>query len=130
MAQLIDLKIEEFDRALTALESVINRDDIAADILRDSALLRFEFTTERTWKTLKEYLAEKGGQEASVPKMTYREALRLRLLTPEETETLLAMVDDRNRLAHDYSESFSKGLFTRVKENYAPLLRKLLNSLR
>lgn len=92
--------------------------------------MRFAFTSGLAWKAVKLYVAEKGGTETLVPKDAYRAAQRMQLLTPEETETALGMVDDRNRLAHDYSEEFARALYRRIKDSYAPLMRQLLERIK
>lgn len=130
MAELKDLKRAEFERAQKALEDVLARTDIDPIIARDSALMRFTFTSEVAWKAVRLFVAEKGGKDALVPKAAYREAQRLGIVSPEETEVLLVMVDDRNRLAHDYSEKFVSALFERLTSRYAQLLRKLCDAIR
>ena len=126
MAELSALKKKEFGKALAALRQALLAEG-ERTVIRDSVLMRFAFTSEIAWKALRLCVSERGGAEALVPKAAWREALRLELISPEETETALKMVDDRNRLAHDYSEEFAEELYARVKNDYEPLLRKALD---
>jgi len=128
MAELIELKKEEFFKALIALQTALAAEGDPA-IIRDSVLMRFSFTSEIAWKAVRLFVAERGGKEALVPKAAWRELRRLELISAEETEVALAMVDDRNRLSHDYSATFAQTLYERVKGKYEPLLRKAADTL-
>lgn len=128
MAELVDQKKEEFFKALLALQTALAaQGDLA--IIRDSVLMRFSFTSEIAWKAVRLFVAERGGKEALVPKAAWRELRRLELISAEETEVALMMVDDRNRLSHDYSEKFAEELYARVKGQYEPLLQKVADAL-
>jgi hypothetical protein len=43
---------------------------------------------------------------------------------------LLAVIDDRNRMVHDYSEQFAEALFGRIKAEYVSAFRALQEQLR
>ena len=101
--------------------------DVDHILVRDSILMRFVFTSEVSWKSIKAYLEEKFALEISVPSDVYRAALKVGMLTAEDTQRCLEMIRDRNRLAHDYSEKFAEGLYARIKNGYAPLLRSIIN---
>jgi len=130
MAELINLKKEEFAKANDALDAVLAVRDLPHDIVRDAAIMRFSFCAELSWKTLKVYLSEKSGAEILVPKAAYREALRADMLSEDEAETCLRMVDDRNRLAHDYNEKFAQKLYARIVDEYVSVLRKIEKGIR
>ena len=51
------------------------------------------------------------------------------LADEEMAETLLAIVDDRNRMVHDYGEKFADELYERVKSTYVQTLRGLLQRM-
>ncbi len=125
--------MEEFSSALSALEKVVNDEEgikIDKTIIRDSAIQRFEFTSELSWKTLKIFLLTEKGVEIGYPKFAYREAQKIGIITPEETQIALDMVSDRNRIAHDYSENFSDILFEKIQKKYVFLLRKIYEQLK
>ncbi len=69
-------------------------------------------------KLLRRILSSHGA-DVSLPKDAVR-AARSADLTDETTASiLLAAIDDRNRMVHDYSEGFSEALFARVRtENF------------
>ena len=44
-------------------------------------------------------------------------------------EIKVRILDDRNRMVHDYSKDYSEKLFNRIKESYAPAFQELLKHL-
>jgi|SRR3989344_9318716 len=130
MAELTTLKIREFEKAHASLKESLGESDIKKSIMRDSSLLRFTLTVELATKALRMVLFDRFGIDALVPKTAYREARRVELLDENQTEICLRMVDDRNRMVHDYSEEFAHALFERVQCEYFPLFGTLLERLR
>ena len=129
LTELTILKIRDFERALVALqESLASPHDDRA-IVRDSSLLRFGLTYELATKALRLVLFDRFGIDEAGPKTIYREARRVSLLDERQTETALNMVDNRNRMIHDYSEEFSNELFARIEKEYAQLFVSLQECL-
>jgi len=123
MDQTLILKLEQYGKALNSLKEVLTGPENS--IVRDSAIKRFEFTYELAWKNAKVFLNSKFGLDVFSPKEVFRELRKNNLLSDEETETLLLMVDERNKIIHTYSEDFSNELYQRIKNNYFGLLVKL-----
>ncbi len=101
MASLLELAVEQFATGLSTLEEALERTDIEPLFLRDASLLRFELVSELATKATKRLLLDRYGVDASAPKTAYREARRVDLITEQDVETFLRMVDDRNRMVHD-----------------------------
>jgi nucleotidyltransferase substrate binding protein (TIGR01987 family) len=78
------------------------------EFVRDSAIQRFAFTFEFSWKTLKTYL-ELQGLEARSPRAAIREAFATGLL-PEDPGWL-AMVELRNLTSHTYEEELAEQVY-------------------
>lgn len=125
MATLLALATEQFEKGLAVLEEAVERTDIEPLFRRDACLLRFELACELAAKVTKRLLEERYGFTAPAPKTAYREARRVGVLNERDTETFLRLVDDRNRMVHDYSEEFSNQLFDRVQSEYLTVLRTL-----
>lgn len=123
------LKQEDFAAALEVLEEIIGRSGLDTDIRRDSTLMRFAFTSEVAWKYLKVFLWDRHGVDIRGSKDAFRGALQYNLINEADTVTCLKMIDDRNRLVHEYNLSFADELFPRVRDNYAPALRRLFDGL-
>ena len=73
-----DIQLTELKRAVSRLKEVLTYPK--SDIIRDSAIQRFEFTVELSWKVLQRYLRSSGYAEHLTPKQTIREAARLGLI--------------------------------------------------
>ena len=127
MDKALVFKLEQFNKALTGLKTAL--DEPENPIIRDSVIKRFEFTYELAWKNAKVYLYQKLGLDVFSPKDVFRELRTNGLISDNEAETLLIMVDERNKIIHTYSENFSNELYQRIKNSYLGLLEKLYQSL-
>lgn len=87
-------------------------------IKRDAIVKRFEYSFELCWKTIKEFLSTNFGSSIMYPKEAFRGLVKLEMISPEETEILIIMVDDRNFTAHTYDEEFINGLVKRLPRYY------------
>jgi len=97
-----------------------------SDVVRDSAIQRFEFTYELSWKTLKAYLEEKGLKELYAPKEVIRSAFQAGLISNDTT--WLDMVETRNETSHIYNEDMAEKVYNKLSA-YLPLIEKLLQKL-
>jgi nucleotidyltransferase substrate binding protein (TIGR01987 family) len=123
MAETLKLKLEDFKQALTTLDKAIKAGK--NEIIRDSVIKRFEYCFELGWKTVKIFLFEKFGSDIFAPKDAFRELLSKQLISPEDTEELLSMVDDRNKVIHTYDESFADEIYKRIINQYFDLMKKI-----
>ncbi|HVN67820.1 MAG TPA: nucleotidyltransferase substrate binding protein [Candidatus Sulfotelmatobacter sp.] len=96
------------------------------DIVRDSAIQRFEFTYELAWKTMKAYLEEKGLKELYSPKEVIRSAFQAGIISNDTT--WLDMVETRNETSHIYNENMAEKVYAKLAA-YLPLIEKLLQKL-
>lgn len=97
---------------------------VAADVKRDAVLLRFQLTAEIMPKMLRRIL-EKRGLDVVLPKDVVRHANAGGIITETAAKVMLAVIDDRNRMVHDYNESFAKELYKRITKTYSPALQSL-----
>ena len=118
-----------FRRAVTALQKALMLEELPEHAERDAVLLRFELAAELMPKALERVLTEEQGLRPSLPKEIVRAARIAEFATEEETLTLLAIIDDRNRMVHDYSEDFSHALEERVRGTYASAFTVLLEKM-
>lgn len=97
------------------------------DIVRDSAIQRFEFTFELAWKSLKAYLEEKkGARDLYFPKDTFRSAFQAGII--DNDPLWLEMVDTRNQTSHIYNEAMAEKVYKKLPA-YLPLFEKLIKEL-
>ncbi|MCX6274356.1 MAG: HI0074 family nucleotidyltransferase substrate-binding subunit [Bacteroidetes bacterium] len=114
----------QYFSALKRLEEVLQIP--ADDIIRDSAIQRFEFTIELAWKCIKLFLEEKKGIVCLAPKDCLRLAFQHGLI--DYDEFWLDMIDMRNMTAHSYDEQISKEIYSELK-NALRRFRKLKEAL-
>ena len=128
MAEVKVRTLENFKKAVTSLGKALKLQQLPEMANRDAVLLRFELAAELMPKVIKRVLAERGAAP-SLPKDIVRTALSGEIINERLASVLLEIIDDRNRMVHDYSEDYSEKLFTRIEERYAPAFRELLNNL-
>ncbi len=95
-------------------------------IVRDSAILRFEIALDLSWKVLKNHLEEVHGILCSSPKGCYREAFKLGIL--EYEDKWLTLVDLRNMTMHTYNEQLAENIYCELPsalELFQALIRKV-----
>ena len=95
------------------------------EYIRDSAIQRFEFTFELTWKNLKAYLEEKGVRVYS-PKDAIKGAFQVGLI--EEDPKWLEMIETRNLTSHVYKEAMAEKVYSSLG-GYIPLIKKLVKDI-
>lgn len=108
------LAVERFEEVLKEKKT---------DIIRDSAVQRFEFTFDLSWKLIKAFLEEEKGIKCVSPKECFREAFRQGLIDYNEFWTKIT--DLRNRAIHTYEEKFADELYKKL-----PKILKLFQQLK
>ena len=101
------------------------------DVVRDSAIQRFEFTFDLAWKTVKTYLGGQKGVVCDSPKDCIREAYAQGLIAYDDA--WLAMTDMRNETVHTYNEEVAEKIYARLPDalqKYQTLLELLKGTLR
>ncbi len=72
--------------------------------IRDSVIQRFEFSVDLFWKCFKDHLEIQHGLKIASPKSVFREACTQNIITKEQLDLLLTMIDDRNNTSYRYDE--------------------------
>ncbi|MDD8018579.1 MAG: HI0074 family nucleotidyltransferase substrate-binding subunit [Bacteroidota bacterium] len=98
-----------YTKSLERLKEILRADKTVAN--RDSAIKRFEFTTELAWKLIQVYLREQRIVCRS-PKECLREAYAFGLI--EDDDRWLQMIDDRNITVHTYNETTADEVYSRL----------------
>jgi len=125
MKNKFDNLFDQLKRAFVKLQEILNEKE--SEIIRDSAIQRFEFTFELAWKTLKVYLEEKkGAKELYFPKDTFRSAFQAGII--DDNPVWLEMVDTRNETSHIYNEAMAEKVYKRLP-SFLPPFKKLLDSI-
>ncbi|MFO7760073.1 MAG: HI0074 family nucleotidyltransferase substrate-binding subunit [Thermodesulfobacteriota bacterium] len=114
-------------QALATLEELLGTNNVSA-VYRDAAIQRFEYTFESVWKAAKVYLSVVEGVEARSPKQVIRACFQIGLLSRQETERALVMVDDRNLTSHTYHEGVAISIYNNLPE-YAEIMERWLTAM-
>ncbi|MGD0261410.1 MAG: nucleotidyltransferase substrate binding protein [Verrucomicrobiota bacterium] len=110
----------EVRNAVARLQEAVAQPESA--IVRDAVIQRFEFSFELVWKALKLYL-ERQGHECGGPRPTLKKAFADGLIvTPEEADLWLQMIEDRNLTSHAYDEALAARIYQHVVRDYSALL--------
>ena len=72
-----------------------------SELERQGLIQAFEFTHELAWKTLKDFLQDRGTIDLHGSKDSTREAFATGLI--EDGETWMSMIQSRNRTTHTYN---------------------------
>src|SRR5438552_3651668 len=94
-----------------------------SDVVRDSAIKRFELCFDLAWKTAKEKLRAENI-ECYSPKSCLSEALRAGFLPAELEKTAQVMLEDRNLSVHTYDSSTADAIYKRLS-GYVPVFKAL-----
>ena len=107
--------VEDFHRALTRFEKILQEEK--TDIVRDSAIKRFEIVFDLAWKTLKAFLEEEHNIACVSPRACFREAFRAGLL--EYDKYWIDMTSARNYTAHTYKEALAEKIYAQLPQTLA-----------
>ena len=106
----IDSQKKQYKKAIEALEEVLKKEK--SDIIRDSAIKRFEFCFDLSWKLIKSFLQEEKGITCNSPKDCFRLAYQNNII--EYDEFWLEITDHRNLAIHTYGEKMANDLFRKL----------------
>lgn len=101
---------KHYQEALLKLEEILKLK--SSEIVRDSAIKRFEVVFDLSWKVIKAFLEEQKGISCFSPKDCFREAFKQGLI--DYDELWLKMTDWRNLTVHTYSEKFANDLYKKL----------------
>ena len=101
---------KQFKNAVARLKEVLQEEK--TDILRDSAIQRFEFAFDLAWKVLKEILEVEYGVACASPKKCFRDAYKQGIITHDDL--WMDMTDWRNAAVHTYNEELADNLYEKL----------------
>ncbi len=103
---------QQFRMALRRFEEIMEEDK--SDIIRDSALQRFEFTIELAWKTMKTCLRWGENVICRSPNACFKEAYKVGWIDYEQR--WIDAMSLRNRIAHVYNEDMAEEIYRQLPE--------------
>ena len=111
-------KYDNFCRALHNLQEGITCEEPYSIVEQTGIVALFEICFEQAWKLMKELLEWHGRFERKTgsPRLIIKEAYQSGLIADEEI--WLQILDERNVLAHHYSDEESLEMIRNVKASY------------
>ena len=102
----------DFARATTRLEEVLALPK--DEIVRDSAIQRFEISFELCWKYLKAHLEEEHNASCTSPRTCFRAAFKNGII--EDDPFWIDLTVLRNYTVHTYNEQLADYVYGRLAE--------------
>lgn len=119
-------RFSNFEKALLFLQAGCSQKKWSQ--LEEAGIVQaFEFTFELAWKTLKDYLQQKG-LKSNFPRDVIKDAFQMAII--EDGTTWIKMLDKRNELSHTYNEAQAKKALYVIKDEYFPPLLQLYHYLK
>ena len=122
-----------FSKAFKQLEdAVILSNDRPLSKLEEQGMIQaFEYTHELAWKTMKDFLQDKGNNALFGSKDVTRAAFKLGLI--ENGNVWMDMIKSRNQTSHTYNEEVAVEIVNNIINHYFKnfiLLHEKLNLLK
>ena len=119
-----DKILKDFQKAVKKLEEVLKLKK--TEIVRDSAIKRFELCFDLAWKSVKNF-ARENGIECYSPRECFKIAFQLRLI--EHDKKWPQMVKDRNLTTHLYKEEQADKIYQKLP-GYLGMFKSLLSQIK
>ncbi|CCQ98331.1 conserved hypothetical protein [[Clostridium] ultunense Esp] len=118
-------RYQNFEKAFKNLEEALTKGDLSP-LEKAGVIQIYEFTFELAWKTIKDYLEEKGVQ-VKFPRDVIKEAFKYEMI--EDGELWLDMLQKRNLMAHTYDEKTAELAFNLITGHYFNAMKQVLLKL-
>lgn len=122
-----EAELLQFEQAVERLSEVLKEEK--SDIVRDSAIKRFEFCMDLAWKILKTRLEEEKNIIVHSPNNAFREAYKQGYI--DYDEAWITFMKMRNDTVHTYKEAFANATYAKLPDvltHLKQLLQKLKGS--
>ncbi len=125
--------IQRYRHFTRAYEQLKNAVELAekrelSELEEQGMIQAFEYTHELAWKSLKDFLENKGLQNLYGSKDSTREAFRAGLI--ENGEVWMDMITSRNLTSHTYNRDIAEKIVEAIRKDYFPEFRQLLDKLK
>ncbi len=122
-------RFDNYSKALTQLKSAVElaKERMLSELEKQGLIQEFEYTHELAWKTIKDFLNEKGNKEIYGSKDAIREAFKYGLL--KNGEIWMDMIKSRNDSSHTYNEETANEIAEAILNYYYAEFEKLFNKL-
>jgi len=119
-------RYQNFEKAFKLLEGAVVRTGLS-DLEKAGVIQIYEFTFELAWKTLKDFLEEKGVM-VKFPKDTIKEAFKYEII--DDGDLWMDMLEKRNLMSHTYNETNAELAYRLIVDSYYGALKQVYSKLR
>lgn len=115
-------RLRNFEKALGQLKraTALAGERELSDLESQGLVQAFEFTHELAWKTMKDFLEERGQSGIYGSKDATRAAFAAGLIA--NGEQWMRMIASRNETTHTYNQETVEAICVAIVEDYAPAL--------
>jgi nucleotidyltransferase substrate binding protein (TIGR01987 family) len=122
-------------KALTTLHDAIEQfEEVDAKqkyyiALRNSIIKSFEYSMDIFWKFLKRFIEVKHGLVApSSPRAIFKQCLDINIISPDEFNACMKVVEDRNMTSHTYDVDLAEKISRDIPTHYT-IIKKITDRL-
>ena len=108
-------RFNNYKKALHQLSQFIAHKNLN-DLEKQGLIQAFEYTHELAWKTLNDFLKNKGYNELYGSKDATREAFKIGLI--QKGDIWMDMIKSRNLTSHTYNEEITKQIIRAIINDY------------
>lgn len=119
-------RFNNFEKSLKLLNNAVQRKDLS-DLEKAGVIQIYEFTFELAWKTVKDYLEDKGIS-VKFPRDTIKEGFKYEIL--DNGDLWMDMLEKRNLMSHPYDEEKAEIAYRLIVNDYFSALEQLYNKLK
>ena len=119
-------RFTNYQKALVQLRKFMEK-GVLNEFEEQGLIQCFEYTHELAWKTLKDFLANKGNTTIFGSKDATREAFKLDLI--DDGEIWMTMIQDRNQASHTYNTDTTKTIVQNISQRFFKSFIALENKL-
>ena len=122
-------RFDNYTKALVQLEAavVLSKERKLSNLEKQGLIQAFEYTHELAWKTIKDFLNDRGNNEIFGSKDASREAFKYGLI--EAGEIWMEMIKSRNNTSHTYNEETANEITEAIINDYYNEFEKLNEKL-
>lgn len=123
-------RLSNYEKALSQLTMAVQlaKQRTLSDLEQQGLIQAFEFTHELAWKTLKDFLNDKGNVEIFGSRDATRQAFKYGLL--DDGEVWMNMILSRNQTSHTYNEEITREIVTAILNEYFEAFQNLKDKLK
>jgi nucleotidyltransferase substrate binding protein (TIGR01987 family) len=111
-------RFSNYEKVLNQLRNAVQlaKKRELSELEKQGMIQAFEYTHELAWKTLKDFLEDKGYKDIYGSKDTIRLAFKTGLI--QNGEIWMDMIVNRNQTSHTYNEETSEKIVNNIKKKY------------